>query len=122
MGMLMSMDEDDMPWQVHLLPVIHVEVTGEGALDAQMDAMSEVADALAETDLTVEEVRLEDIHIDSQSVMREMMDGGDDGGELTDMVPDDDSDLPDMDDEEVLTMDDLLNEADDDDDEVDDAA
>lgn len=108
--MAVSVDEgDEMPFVVHVEPRIHVEVEAERSLDAQLTAFRRVADELELTELEVHELALEDMSVDTQGMMMDQM--GDDGASgLDEMLPDDDSELPDLDDPEntVLSMDDLL--------------
>ena len=90
----MEVDEsDEVPWAVHIEPLIHVEVDADDPLEAQMKAQKEVVEELGDTDLTVVELNLESLNVDEHGLLADMMGMGDDVLGIDDMVPDDDSDL-----------------------------
>ena len=91
---VMEVDEsDELPWAVHIEPLIRVEVNADGPLEAQMKAQKEVVEELGDTDLTVVELNLESLNVEERGLITEMMGMGDDVSGIDDMVPDDDSDL-----------------------------
>ena len=69
MGVPQPDDDGETAYVAHIAPLLHVEVEAESPVEAQLEAQRRVVDALEETDLEAEELSLEDLDIDHQTMM-----------------------------------------------------
>jgi len=65
------------PWVVHVQPVVHYQTEAEGAMDAQLETLEQLKEALSDafegTDFEVHEVETDGAHVDQTAIMEEMM-------------------------------------------------